>query len=219
MSQAGDEGRSPARRRPAPSRAGSPAERRARRAATSDPEVVLGAALRFLEVRARSVAETRRHLLDAGYDEALVAGAVERLLGLGILDDVAFARVWVASRDRARPRGERALRDELARKGVSRETVALVLAERDAPGGAPALGGGGSGAALSPAHPPDSPATADERAAAALLERRRAGLERVSEPRLRRQRAYALLARNGFDPDVAARATERFVRAGDEERT
>ena len=68
------------------------AERRARRAAIDDPEVVLEAALRFLEARARSVAESRRRLTEAGYRPELVEGAIARLLALGLLDDEAFAR-------------------------------------------------------------------------------------------------------------------------------
>lgn len=205
MSPAGDERRGPARRRPAEARA----ERRARRAEVSDPDLVLGAALRFLEIRARSVAETRRHLLTAGYDEALVAGAIERLLGLGILDDAAFARAWVASRDRAHPRGERALRAELARLGIRRELVELVLVER-AGGTEP---GGGIGALDDGTNDrPDAQLSANERAAIALLERWRASLARIVEPRLRRQRAYALLARHGFDPDLAGQVAERFAR-------
>ena len=81
------------------------AERRERRAAVDDPAVVLEAAARFLEPRARSVSEVRRRLTGAGYQPLLVDGAVERLLELGMLDDEAFARAWVESRDRARPRG------------------------------------------------------------------------------------------------------------------
>ena len=80
-------------------------------------------------MRGRS-AEVRRRLTGAGYQPLLVDGAVERLLELGMLDDEAFARAWVESRDRARPRGERAIRQELALKGVDRTTVDLVLAER-----------------------------------------------------------------------------------------
>ncbi len=101
-----------------------------RRGAVDDPAVVLEAAARFLEARPRSVAEVRRRLTTAGYRADLVEGAVERLLELGILDDEAFARMWVESRDRARPRGERAIRQELGLKGVDRSTVDLVLAER-----------------------------------------------------------------------------------------
>ena len=47
-----------------------------------------------------------------------------------MLDDEAFARAWVESRDRARPRGERAIREELRLKGIDRETVDVVLGER-----------------------------------------------------------------------------------------
>jgi len=91
----------PARRRE------SFAERRERRAAVDDPDVVMAAAARFLEARSRSVVEVRRRLTGAGYQPALVDGAIERLLELGMLDDRAFAEAWIASRDRARPRGER----------------------------------------------------------------------------------------------------------------
>ena len=165
------------------------AERRERRAAVEDPAVVLEAAARFLEARARSVAEVRRRLTSAGYRPALVEGAIDRLLELGVLDDEAFARAWVESRDRARPRGERAIRAELALKGVDRVTVDLVLAERrEAQSGADDGGGG----AVSP----------DQAAAERLLARHRRSLERVADPRQRRQRAYALLARNGFDPET-----------------
>ena len=116
----------------------SHAERRERRAAVDDPAVVLEAAARFLEPRARSVAEVRRRLTGAGYKRELVDGAIERLLEFGMLDDEAFARAWVESRDRARPRGERAIRQELGLKGIDRSTIDLVLSERrDAVAGLP----------------------------------------------------------------------------------
>ena len=157
------------------------ADKRARYGALDDPEVVLAAALRFLEARPRSAVEVRRRLTGAGYREDLIAGAIERLTELGVIDDEAFARAWVESRDRARPRGERALRSELFRKGIDRQLTDDVLDERGQtrPG-------------------------ADAEAAGRLLERHASALARISDPRVRRQRAYALLARNGFDPDVAA---------------
>ncbi len=169
------------------------AERRERRAAVDDPAVVLEAAARFLEPRARSVAEVRRRLTGAGYRPGLVDGAIERLLELGMLDDEAFARAWVESRDRARPRGERAIRQELARKGVDRSTVDLVLGERrEATAGMPDDDG--------------SVVSADQAAAERLLGRHARTLARIADPRQRRQRAYALLARNGFDPEVCRTA-------------
>jgi len=165
------------------------AERRERKAEVDDPAVVLEAAARFLEVRSRSVAEVRRRLTGAGYQPELVEGAITRMLDLGLLDDESFARAWVESRDRSRPRGERAIRQELGLKGVDRATVDLVLAERrEAVAGFPAEDG--------------VVASADRVAAEHLLARHARSLARVTDPRQRRGRAYALLARNGFDPDV-----------------
>jgi regulatory protein len=171
-------------------RRASIAERRAERAAVDDPEVVLAAALRFLEARSRSRAEVRRRLVSAGYRESLVDGAIARLSELGVLDDEAFARLWVESRDRARPRGAIALRRELAVRGVEREVVEGALDER--------------------------PST-DEEAARRLLERRGSSLARVADPRMRRQKAYALLARNGFDPGVCSAVSREWAGGDDEE--
>ncbi len=111
-------------------RRGSYAERREEKAAVDDPQVVLDAAGRFLETRSRSVAEVRRRLTSAGYRPELIEGAIAKLLEFGMLDDEVFARTWVESRDRARPRGERAIRSELLQKGIDRETVDLVLTDR-----------------------------------------------------------------------------------------
>jgi regulatory protein len=175
----------------------SHAERKERRAAVDDPAVVLEAATRFLEARSRSVAEVRRRLTTAGYQAALIDDAIARLGDLGVLDDEAFARAWVESRDRARPRGERALRDELRLKGIDRSLVDLVLAERrDLTTGPEA-----DEAALPP----------DRRAAERLIERHARALDRIDDPRKRRERAYALLARNGFDPETCREVAAALV--------
>jgi regulatory protein len=174
------------------------AERRAERAEVDDPAIVLETALRFLEARARSEAEVRRRLTSAGYRPELVDGAVTRLAELGILDDEAFARAWVESRDRARPRGERALRRELALKGVDREVSDEVLEDRRE--------GAGEGSDV------------DLEAARRLLARNARSLARVADPRERRQRAYALLARNGFDPDVCRQVSAESVASSDVEQ-
>jgi regulatory protein len=169
-------------------------EKRERLGAVEDPAIVLEAALRFLEPRQRSIGEVRRRLTRVGYRSDLVEGAIERLIELGVLDDAAFAQSWIESRDRARPRGERALRMELARKGIERQTTDDVMADREA-------------------NAPD----ADSAAAARLLERNARALERVGDPRARRNRAYALLARNGFDSETALAAirSDEAMRVGE----
>jgi regulatory protein len=168
-----------------------------------DPEVVLEAALRFLEARQRSIREVRRRLATAGYRPDLIDGAIERLAALGIVDDEAFARSWVESRDRAHPRGERALRRELALKGIDREIADGILAER-AEGATDdrELAGGVSHAA-------------DLSAAARLLEKNRRSLDRIADARQRRQRAYALLVRNGFESEIVRAAIRTLDAAFD----
>lgn len=171
------------------------AERRERRAAIDDPAVVLEAAARFLEARSRSVTEVRRRLGQAGYRSELIDAAIVRLTELGMLDDEAFGRAWVESRDRARPRGEIALRRELALKGVDRAIVDDLLEERRETGEA------------------DGGAGVDLVAARRLLARNERTLARIADPRVRRQRAYALLARNGFDPETCREASSTAATA------
>jgi regulatory protein len=181
------------------------AERRERRAAIDDPAVVLNAAARFLEARSRSVDEVRRHLSQAGYRADLTDAAIARLIELGMLNDETFARMWVESRDRARPRSESALRRELAQKGIGRELSDQVLDERRHPVGSAGVEPAPSGGDVEADEGPDM------RAAERLLRKKGSTLTRVADPRERRQRAYALLARNGFDPDVCREASVRFA--------
>ncbi|MFN8628999.1 MAG: regulatory protein RecX [Chloroflexota bacterium] len=156
---------------------------------------MLDAAATFLEARPRSEDEVRRKLLRLGYPSAMVEEAIGKLLTVGYLDDEAFARSWVESRDRAKPRGEHALRRELGMKGVERQLIDEVLGERreDA-----ASGGDGS---INP----------DEAAAERLLAKKLGPILRETDPRKRLQRAYALLARNGFSPDVCSTVAKRAL--------
>jgi len=172
----------------------SQAALREMRGQMSDAGPVMDAAAAFLAVRPRSVDEMRRRLGHLGYPDALVGQVVDRLIEMEYLDDAVFAREWVESRDRARPRGESALRRELALKGVSRGVVDEVLVERRQTAG----GGDPNGAA-----------------ALALLDRSRASIERETDPARRRQRAFALLARNGFDPETCREASVTFLRPAD----
>jgi SOS response regulatory protein OraA/RecX len=57
----------------------------------------------------------------------------------------------------------------------------------------------------------DETATPDEVAAGRLLTRKASVLGRETDPRKGRQKAYALLARHGFSPDVIAAALGRDV--------
>jgi regulatory protein len=177
--------------------------RRSRRAEVDDPSIVMDAAALFLAVRPRSVEETRRRLRRLGHPHALSDQVIERLIEMRYLDDMSFARAWVESRDRVRPRGAIALRRELGQKGVSLETITLVLDERAEANG----GGSGDGS--------EQHAGADRWAAERLLARRSASLLREPGSQKRRQKAYLLLARNGFSPDLCRDLAETFTRDSD----
>lgn len=89
------------------------------------------AAVRYLGPRPRSVSEIRRHLRTKRFDEPAVDQAIDQLRAQRYIDDEAFARYWVEQRDQFRQKGDRALVSELMGKGVPRETIDVVLGERD----------------------------------------------------------------------------------------
>ena len=88
------------------------------------------AAVRYLGGRPHTVAEIHRHLRSKKFDAETIDHAIDRLRAQRYVDDEAFARWWVEQRERFKPRGQRALRTELAQKGVGRDAVELVLGER-----------------------------------------------------------------------------------------
>jgi regulatory protein len=80
-------------------------------------------AVRYLSFRPRSTAEVRRSLEEAGFAPEAIETALVRLTEQGYLNDAEFARYWVENRQRFRPKGEQALRQELRRTGVDKETI------------------------------------------------------------------------------------------------
>ena len=86
------------------------------------------ASLNFISYRPRSSKEVDAHLRRKSFDEAARDHAVHRLRELGYLDDAAFARFWVESRETHRPKGQRALAWELRQKGIADAIIEDVLA-------------------------------------------------------------------------------------------
>jgi regulatory protein len=99
----------------------------ARIEAAESVERAVQTALRAIEARPRSIAEVRDRLQRKGFAPETVNAAIERLQASGLLDDAAFARFWIENRQTCRPRGRHALADELRRKGVDAELVAVAL--------------------------------------------------------------------------------------------
>jgi regulatory protein len=88
-------------------------------------------ALDYLSYRPRSETELRSYLLERGFSEATIADVLQRLNRVGLVDDEAFARFWVENRDQFRPRGKRAMMQELRQKGVSRHHIENALEDYD----------------------------------------------------------------------------------------
>jgi len=143
------------------------------------------AALKLLERTRRTRRDLERRLKEKDFDAATIAATLDRLAEVGLVDDVEYARAWLAGRWGRKPSGWRRLVHELRAKGVSEEDAEKareLLSER---GSAPDEVG----------------------SAAKLVAQARKRYARL-EPQAQRQRLYALLARRGYDSDVIRRALE-----------
>ena len=144
----------------------------------ADPESVARAiCLRALT----GAAKTRQQLADLlarrDVPEETATAVLDRFAEVGLIDDAAFARAWVTSRQSGRGLARRALRAELRAKGVDGEEAEQALAEVD---------------------------DEDERAAARyLVERRLSSLRRVDRQTATR-RLIGMLARKGYSGGLAA---------------
>jgi regulatory protein len=97
--------------------------------AEDEQESVYQKALHFLSYRPRSTAEVRQNLNKHNVPESLIEATLERLQRSGLVNDEAFARVWVENRSEFRPRSKLALKMELRRKGLDDELIQSVLVE------------------------------------------------------------------------------------------
>lgn len=154
------------RSRPRPLVAGSPQELES---------AVRERCLNLLAGQPRTRAELERKLAQAGAPEDVVAGVLDRLTQVGLVDDTAYAEAYVRTGVGVRRRGTRSLRAELRTRGVAPEVIDLAAAQVD---------------------------DDDERATAlALASRRAQGLARLA-PEVQRRRLMGLLLRRGFSTAV-----------------
>jgi regulatory protein len=159
-------------------RRATPSEARAR-----DPEAAREAALRLLERTRRTRSDLTRRLREKGYAPETAEAVIERLAAVNLVNDVEYARAYLAERWGRRAAGWRRLEADLRKRGVSAADVAAAresfAAER----------GGADEVRLA-------------RRVIAQAARRLARLD----PRVRRQRLYGLLARRGFDGETIEQA-------------
>lgn len=127
--------------------------------------------LRKLSAQARTRSELADALRAKDVPDDVATRVLDRMVEVGLVDDAAFARDWVASRQQRRHLSRRKLADELRRKGVAPELVDDALGDV---------------------------ADDDEyEAAVALAQRKLASLSR-HEPTVQRRRLAGMLERRGF---------------------
>jgi regulatory protein len=94
-------------------------------------ESAVDRALRYLSYRPRSESEVRVRLSRYGYNDHIVACALDRLRGSGLIDDASFAAFWRENRASFSPRSSRLVAQELRQKGVSSEIIAETMETLD----------------------------------------------------------------------------------------
>jgi regulatory protein len=148
-------------------------------------------ALELLSFRARSENELERRLLRAEHSPSATASALGRCRELGYLDDHAFAVAHVRDRLRLRPKGRRALRSELYRKGIDADLAEAAIDDAYAESGL------------------------DEADLARRLARKRVKALTNLEPDVARRRLWRYLARRGFPPPVVRGVVAEAVPGAD----
>jgi regulatory protein len=162
-----------------------------------DPEsVARKILLDQLTGQARSRKELADKLAQKLVPDDIAARLLDRFEEVGLIDDAAFARLWIDSRQAGRGLARRALAQELRRKGIADEIARAALDEVD---------------------PAD-----EEQAARALVAKKLRTMSRL-DATTKTRRLVGMLARKGYSSGLALSVVREAVRAegdagGDEMR-
>lgn len=126
--------------------------------------------------QARSRKELAERLAKKNVPDEIGSRLLDRFEEVGLVDDEAFARAWIASRQPGKGLARRALAQELRRKGVDDDTAREALDEID----------------------PDD----EEAAARRLVRKKLRGLAHVPSDKATR-RLVGMLARKGYPPGMS----------------
>ena len=95
----------------------------------TDP--VFNLAIKYLSFQPRTVHETREHIQKKCFDDDIVEKIIEILLEKKYLDDNNYAKLFIESRVRNKPKSKFAFRYELKKKGVCSLIIDNVLEPYD----------------------------------------------------------------------------------------
>jgi regulatory protein len=142
-----------------------------------------GAALRFLKIRPRSVAELRDKLANKGFEPQLIEDELKYLQSIELLNDRAFTASWIQHR-LARPFGFRRIITELKQKGIVDHIISEAVANAKGQ-------------------------YAESDIVFELAERRASRLKNL-DPQKRKKRVGDFLLRRGFPLDVVMKVLKKI---------
>jgi regulatory protein len=151
--------------------------------ADQTPERVREAALRLLDRQRRTRSDLARRLREKGFALGTIDPVLDRLTEVGLIDDVEYARAFLAGRWGRRAAGWRRLEQQLRMKGVPAPDILAARAKLE-----------------------EREGNVDEVTAARRAITQAARRYAHFQPHVRRQKLWALLSRRGFDGDVIDRA-------------
>ncbi|WP_424923448.1 regulatory protein RecX [Actinocrispum wychmicini] len=137
--------------------------------------------LHLLTAQPRTRAELKKALLRKAIPDEVAEQVLGRLDDVGLIDDKAFADMWVRSRHTYQGMGRRALSVELRRRGVDNETVAEAVAAVDS--------------------------DAEEERARQLVRKRLPSMSSADQP-TKIRRLVGMLARKGYTQGLAYRVVK-----------
>jgi regulatory protein len=153
----------------------------------ADPEsVARSILLDQLTGRARSRRELADKLRQRRVPDDIATRLLDRFTEVGLVDDAAFARQWVESRQASRGLARRALSEELRRKGIDAEVVREAVDQVD---------------------------PADEEASARALVRKKLPSLRHVDQTTASRRLAGMLARKGYSAGLAFAVVRDELRA------
>ena len=143
---------------------------------------------RAVGYRDRTVAELRTFLERKRVEPEAIADAVEELTAAGVLDDARYARRFAEDKRDLERWGMERIARDLHRRGISPDLIEQAVSDRSR--------------------------DAELATAVLLLE------QRVTPPNndQERDRAWRILLRRGYDPEIAYEAIRRYEREAGEER-
>ncbi|MDQ4037250.1 MAG: recombination regulator RecX [Actinomycetota bacterium] len=152
-----------------------------------DPEsVARSICLKLLTMSPKTRAQLAEALAAKGIPDEAAEAVLDRYTEVGLIDDAAFAKAWVSTRQAGRGLATRVLAQELHRKGIDKDIAGAALATIE----------------------PDA-----EEVSARMLVQRKLRSMRGVEARVATRRLLGVLARKGYPSELAFRVIREELQA------